>query len=358
VPVEDAETRQLLIAAMYARVEYLDGSLRYRRSADAHEIASRKLLHAIHVYRLETVHFSTTDTCDLMTIILAHVGYAIPDVDVELKHLMFYTLVTERQYLAHVANATSTQKLEKQVMEAKRIKDTASVEKYERQMKNWGLAIWQNNCDTIAERVKIARRNVELKTLKELEELTILQTAQRLVLQERISRGTPRSERLIPRSTWLPEYSEACNMALTALNQAADDHLSEFFTSLKIVTQDIAGMQDVAHARILSHAMKFAGLDLHKDTADLERFRIVKARLAHPGTMTMVLDVVEAIRETKVKSKEINDALDKMEGKFEEVLEAAEVVERQCGELLKLLEGDPMMEPWVDTNEKLDWDDV
>jgi hypothetical protein len=357
-PIEDAEAREALIDAKYARVEYLDGSLSYRRSADAHDITTRKLLHAIHAYRLETVHFSTKDTCDLITIILAHLGYAIPDVDEELKYLMFYTLVTERQYLAHTANATTARKLEKQIMDAKRCGDADTAQRHERQIQRWSMTIWQNNCDVIAERVKIARRNVELKFLEELQELTILQTAQKIVLRERISRGAPPSGRLIPRSTWLPEHADTCNTALTTLNQTADEHLSDFLASLKTASENIAGMRDIAHVRILNRAIKFAGLDLPSTVVEPERDRIVKARMGHPGTMNMILDAIKAVKETEVKSKEMVDAMGKINNKFEDVLRAAEEVEQEFEGFLKLLDADTMLKPGFDLDGTAEWEDL
>ncbi|KAH4199486.1 hypothetical protein HBH92_055110 [Parastagonospora nodorum] len=352
VPVEDADAREVLIATMYARIKYLNGSLSYRRSADAHDITSQKLLHAVHAYRLETVHFSTTDTCELMTIILAHLGYAIPDIDQDLKYLLFYTLVSERQFLAHTANATTAHRLEQQITAAKRMRDHETVDKYSRQMNNWATTIWLNNCTIIADRVRLARRNVQSRALGELQHLTILQTAQKIVLRQRISRGAPPSDKLIPREIWLPEHSLACDNALTALNEAADDHLSEFLASLRVATSNINGMHNVAHARILTRAIKFAGLDLPQDMSEGQRLGIVNARLEHAGTMNMISDAVEAITETKVKSREMVDVIGNMDGKFGDVLDAVEVVGKEFEDLVMLLDGEPAVDGWGE-----EWED-
>lgn len=340
VPVEDADAREALIAAIYARTDYLDGSLSYRRSADAHNITSQKLLHAIHVYRLETVHFSTTDTCELMTIILAHLGYAIPDIDEELKYLMFYTLVAEREYLAQTANAPAKHKLDKQIAEAKRFRDYETVDKHERQLRNWGTAIWKQNCDIITDRVRIARRVVESRALGELQHLAILQTAQKIVLQQRISHGQPPADKLIPRSTWLPEHALACSDALTTLNEIADSRLTEFLSHLKIATSNIAGMHDVAYTRILSRAIKFSGLDLPPDMAEAQKLHHVNARLEHAGTMNMISDAVEAITETGAKGRETVEVVGGLDGRFGDVLDVAEVVGREVEGLVILLEGE------------------
>ena len=345
VPMEDGDAREALIAAMYARIEYLDGTLSYRRSADAHNITSQKLLHAIHVYRLETVHFSTTDTCELLNMVLAHLGYAIPDIDEELKYLMFYTLVAEREYLAQIANAPAKHKLDQQIAEAKRFRDYDTVEKHERQLRNWGTAIWKQNCDIIANRVRIARRVVESRALGELQHLAMLQTAQKTVLQQRLSHGQPPADKLIPRSVWLPQHALACDTALTALNAVADSHLTAFLARLKSATTNIAAMHDVAYARILSRAIAFSGLDLPPDMSEARKHQFVTARLECADTMNMLSDAVEAITETKVKSREMVGVVGDMEGRFGDVADAAEVLGREIGELVMLLEGDPEGDP-------------
>jgi hypothetical protein len=174
---DDPDTRIDLIDAMQARVHFLNRILSHRRSADAHDDTSRKLLRAIHAYRPETADFETQDTCNLLTVILAHIGFAIPDIDQELKYLIFYTLVAERVHMAHVANADTRRRLEENISIAKKRRDRENVVKYEQKLIDWSLGVFENNCDIITSRVKIARRNVELKALEELQALTVLQTA-------------------------------------------------------------------------------------------------------------------------------------------------------------------------------------
>lgn len=356
VPIEDSKAREALIEAMYVRIDLLDRAS-HRSSADVHDETSRKLVHAIWAYRLETVNFQSQDTCNLMTIVLGHLGYAIPNIDQELKYLMFYTLVAERQYLANIANASTTRKLERNIAEAKLRGDADNVGKYERQMNHWGLAIWQNNCGVIADRVKTARRNVELQGLKELQELTVLQTAQKIALQERISRGDPLSNLYIPRSTWLPEYVVACDAATTALTQSANKNLSDILASLKIATRNIDTMEDITHARILTRAIKFAGLDL-KELSEAEKKRVVKVRMVHPSTVNMMRDAYQAMKETKEKGRETVVVVGDMDGKLEKVLRQVEAANKEHAELARLVEGDPMMVPGIDTDGKLEWEDV
>jgi hypothetical protein len=336
---DDPEARIALVHAMYARVSFLHRILSHRRSADAHDDTSRKLLHAIHAYRPETADFETQDTCNLLTIILAHIGFAIPDIDQELKYLIFYTLVTKRGYMAHTANADTRHKLEEKIANAIRRRDSESATKYERKMSDWTRGVFEKNCDIIASRVQTARRNVELKTLDELQTLTILQTAQKIVLDERLSKRKPPSQLLIPRSTWLPIHSHACVAADAGLEDVVETHITDLLASVKVVAQNTADMEYVARARILTRALKFAGLDL-KNVSEAERRRVVQERMANLGTVSMMGNAVEGITETKDKAREMVEAMGKMEVKLEEMLKSAEGVGAEYGELAKLVDSD------------------
>jgi hypothetical protein len=354
VPVEDSEAREALVKALFLRIDLLDRSS-CRSSADAHNETCGKLLHAIWAYRLETVMFETQDTCNLLTIILAHLGHAIPDIDQELKYLMFYTLVAERQCLANITNARTARKLERLITEAKLGGDMNSMLKYERQKKTWDLAVWQKNCDVVADRVKIARRNVELQGLKELQELSVLQSAQKIVLAERIARDDPPSDLYIPRSSWLHGNADACDTATTAMNASVDEHLSDILAGLKVATRNIDTMKDVTQARVLTRAMKFAGLDL-KDHSAAEKKRVVKARMAEPETGKMMRDAYQAIIETNDKGRETVDLIRGMDDRLEQVLQVAEEVRKEHAELARRVEGDPMMVPGVEVDGKLEWE--
>jgi hypothetical protein len=339
---DDPEARIALIHAMYARVSFLDRFLSHRRSADAHDDTSRRLLLAIHAYRPETADFETQDTCNLLTIVLAHIGYAIPDIDQELKYLIFYTLVTERGYMAHTANADIRHKLEDKIANARRRRDSQSVTKYKRKLNDWSRGVFEKNCDIIASRVQIARRNVELTALDELQTLTILQTAQKIVLDERLSNRKPPSQLLIRRSTWLPAHAYACVAADASLEDVVETHMTDLLASVKVASQNTADMKHIVRARILTRALKFAGLDL-KNVSEAERRRVVRERMANIGTVSMMGNAVEGITETKNKAREMFEAMGKMEVKLEDMLRSAEEVGMEYDDLTKLVGSDSGM---------------
>jgi hypothetical protein len=333
---DDPGARVALMHAMNARIDFLDRVLSHRRSADAHDDTSRKLLHAIHAYRPETAHFETQDTCNLLTIILAHIGYAIPDIDQELKYVMFYTLVTERGYMAHTANADTRHRLEGNISVARRMRDSENVTKYERKLNDWSRGVFEKNCDIIASRVKIARRNVELKALEELQTLTILQTAQKTVLDERLAKGRSPSHLLIPRSTWLPAHSAACVAADASLEDVVNEHMTDTIAGVKVASQNTADMKYVTRIRILTRALKFAGLDL-KDISKTERRRVVRERMANPGTVSMMGNAYEGITETQQKANDVLETMNSIEIKLVQMLRRADEQQREYAKLARLV---------------------
>ncbi|KAH7406809.1 hypothetical protein DE146DRAFT_405665 [Phaeosphaeria sp. MPI-PUGE-AT-0046c] len=333
---EDPEARQLLMDAMHARVAFLDRMLIYRRSADAHDETSRKLLHAIHAYRPETAAFVATDTCGLLTIILAPIGYAIPDIDQKLKYLVFYTLVTQRIHMAQAANAGTRRKLEEDITIAKQQRNVDFVAKYKQKMNDWQREIFQHNCDLIADKVKFARRNVELQALEELQTLTILQSAQKMALNDRLPKSLSPTDILIPRSTWLLAHSTRCDSAATAFSTATDIQLTSLLASASIASQGNHDMEHISHARVLTRALKFAGLDV-KNISEIERRRLVKERMAHPGTVNMMWNAIQGIAETKAKAKDMVDAMDTMDAEMEKVLSKAKEMMEEWEDFAELV---------------------
>lgn len=302
---ENPTTRKALIDAMCERVDFLDLLLPQRRSADTYDPTADKLLRAIHAYWPETAAFRTTETPDLLIIILAHIGFTIPDIDEGLKHLIFYTLVTERIHVAHEVNATERREREEDITRAKQQGYTKRVAKYEQKMKDWQRDIFKRNCDIIADKVKSARRNVATRALEELQTLTVLQTAQKMVLNDRLSG-----------SSALPSLCALSDSRATALVTAADDQLPPLPASAALASQNFHEMEYIARVRIHARAKKFAGLDVAED----KRQRLVEERMGNPGTVEMMGNAIQGIAETRTKAKEMLKAMETMDVEIDEVL--------------------------------------
>jgi hypothetical protein len=336
---DDSKGRELLMDAMCGRIIFLNRALNERRSADAHEDTCRKLLHAIHVYRPETVNFGTEDPMGLLTIIIAHLGYAIPDIDDDLKYRILYTVVTEWGYSAHVTNEDTRRKYEEKIAHARKRGDVARAVKFEQKMAAWVSAGLKINCDSIIARIKTARRNVELKGLKELQELTVLQTAQKLVLNDRITHKKPPYDALVPRPLWWAEQADARDTADENLKEKTSEHLDDLDTSFRVVSRTADEMKDINNARVLTRARKFAGLDL-KDVSEIERHRIVQERMANPGTVPMMTDAMKGITENNGKARDAVESLTHMDRRVKELLGAVTRVHEEYYNLSKLVESD------------------
>lgn len=340
---DNTGARKILMKALHSRINMLNKALITRWSADAHDNTCRRLLNAIHAYRPEAVSFENQDPMGLLIIIIAHLGYAIPDIDDELKHLMLYTLVKERGYSAHVANENTRRRYEDKIEDAKRQGDAPEAAKNKAKLKAWVSAGLQKNCDVIIERIKTARQNLRLKGLEDIQELCVLQTAQKLVLSDRIRDGKSPSELLVPRSAWWSERAAARDAADAKLTELISEYIDDLEASCKVIARAIDDMKDVNKTRVVTRAFKFAGLDLKNVTED-ERHSIVQERMLNPGTVAMMTDAIKGVSEINANAEGTGESAGKMDRKMEEMLKAVTEVHYEYDALSKLVNSDPHME--------------
>lgn len=341
--VDDAKARESLMRAMTARINFLDQALIKRCSADAHDITCRRLLNAIHVYRPEAVKFKSQDPMDLLIIIIASSGYAIPDIDDELKYHMLYILVKERGYSAHIANADARRKYKGDIERAKRRGDHAEAAKCEQRLGAWVSAGLRQNRDVIIEKIKKAQYDIRLRGVENLQGLCVLQNTQKLVLSDRIREGKFPSELIVPRSVWWPERVAAFDAAGDKLREILGEMIDDLEYSCKVITRAIDGMAHINKTRVYTRAVKFAGLDV-KGVTDSERQRIVEARKAIPGTIPMMTDAIKSIAEVKANAEGTAESAGQMETKMEQLFKAATDVHFEYDILSKLVNSDPHME--------------
>ncbi|KAF2827875.1 hypothetical protein CC86DRAFT_201375 [Ophiobolus disseminans] len=341
---DNLPAREVLMDAMRDRIVFLDKAMETRWSASAHEGTCRKLLHAIHVFRPGTAGFDTQDPMELLTIIIAHLSYAIPDIDYDLKYRMLYTLVRERKYVASafIANVNTKRNFEKKIAGAKELGNLMRAKEYKDKMDAWVRLGLQKNCNSIIQKVKIARRNIELRVLEEQQELAVLQTAQKLVLNDRISKKEPPFDDLVPRSTWWPEREDIRASANAHLKEKTSEHIDDLHASWRVTSRTTDEIKETNHARILTRAMKFDGRDLEDVTKD-ERQRVVRERMANPGTFMMMMDAAKSIIEVNGKAKEMAETASNMDRKLEEMLSAFTLVYDEYEALSKLVNSDPHM---------------
>jgi hypothetical protein len=336
---EDTKARNALEDAMHGRIAFLETAFTRRLSADAHEDSSRKLLHTIHVYRPETASFQTQDLNNLLTIILAHSGFADPDVDDNLKQLMIRVLLTERGYMAEIANARYIRKFEEDIIKAKRRGLVEEVAKLELKYTTWKSDLFARNAKVIINKIRGTRRAIECKQLMDVQELNILHAAQKLALLETTAKQDPSERYHMLKSAWLTDAQHACDRADAQLQAAASQRLSDLDAYSDGAAYEIEAMEDINNARVLTRARKFAGRDL-KDVTATERDRIVQKRMSHPATTTMMSDAVADMTEIKNKAKDVFNQVSSIEGQLEDMLDAAIVSYKAYGGMAGLLAED------------------
>jgi hypothetical protein len=123
------------------------------------------------------------------------------------------------------------------------------------------------------------------------------------------------------------------------LDDVVNEHMTDLLASVKVVSQNTADMKYITHARILTRALKFVGLDL-TDVSEKERRQVVKERMANPGTVSMMGNAVEGITETQQQAREMADAMDVMELKLAQILKKAEEQQKEYGELERFVHSD------------------
>jgi hypothetical protein len=336
---DNLQARESLMEALQDRIAFLDGTVSHRRSADAHEDSLRRLLHAIHAYRPETAAFETKDPIDILILILAHIGFAVPDIDNELKYSVFYTLITERGRMAHAANAGTKRQIDEKIAEVKRQGCVDEIEKYEKRAREWAYAVFRKNCDTITDRVKTARRNIQAKSTQDLSSLVVLQAAQKAALEDKISNHSIRPIGRASRALLLADRGAACTAASTELRCLASTTLSALESSLAFAAQNTAAMERTSRVRILARALKFAGLDL-KNVSDFRRRQVIAERMANQvGTGLMMGSAAEALEEVRINARATVEVMGSVEVMLEEVEEAAEAACEEYEAMLRLVEG-------------------
>ncbi|KAF2028916.1 hypothetical protein EK21DRAFT_113449 [Setomelanomma holmii] len=337
---EDFEARKTLMTALCNRIDFLHAAVQKRWTADAHDKTCRNVLLAIHAYRPEITDFETQDSTDLLIIILAHIGFAIPDIDDHLKYLIFFTLVKERLYSAHAVNAETRQLLERNIALARLNGYTQQRVRHEKTLRGWIKDGFRREGETIAGRIKAARRRIYLKSLEGLQDLVIPQTALKIVLKDLVSRTgatvTVNHEAVSQRWAQLLAGSE---IATSHLEPSTCQLFEEAITHYTAAAENIADMETINHERVYTRAVKFAALDVQTPT-EADRQQIVNLRMAHPGTTKMMSDAIQGLAETKTKGGQTMHSMAEIEAELDTMLKAAEEMNEKYEQFEDLMENE------------------
>lgn len=342
---DDSEARQTLMDAMWDRIEFLNQPLLTRKSANAHEDTCRKLKLAIHSYRPETVDFKTQDPMILLILIVAHLGYAIPDIDDELKRRMLHILVLERKNITDALPQHDKwiERYKELIPQAWAEGDIERGKRYERDFNGWYERGLQQNCDHIVQKIKFARHQIRQKALPALEELVIFQTAQKLALHDRIAKDPELGNALKPQSTWYSERSNARDIFDATLKINFEEHMDDLQAMWQVSSLKTDNMSKIHNDKVRTRAVKFTGTDLENVT-EAHRQSIVHQRMRNPKTPDMIVDAKLGLVEVHKTAGEMVKAAGEIEARLEEMLSAIVGSHAEWQALENLVESYPHMD--------------
>jgi hypothetical protein len=336
---DDAKSRDALLDTLHTRISFLKKTATQRSSADAHNDTIKKILRAIHTYRPETVTFDTQDPFDLLIIILAHIGFVTPDVDDEAKHLIFLTLLGERNYSARTLRKDFLHDLERKTQAAKEKGDAQAVTRYEGRLREWQYGLFVSTANKLIYKIKVARRGVEQNCIQEMRYLKVLQAAQGVAIQERTTNLDAAAREYLVMSIWLEDAKSDCNAADLDLEWTAGERLADLDEYFDVAERRVDDMEKDSRARILTRARKFGGHDL-ADRSRAERHRIVKQRMTESGTTQMMSDAVVAVTDVRTTASDMLDQLGDIDELLAEMMDAAKTSYRAYDELALLVEAE------------------
>jgi hypothetical protein len=336
-PGDDLKARDALLAAMRGRISFLKKIAVHRSTADAYDDTSGKLVHAIHVYRPETAAFHTKDPSDLLIIILAHIGFIKPDIDDELKHLIFHALVMERNYNARKFNRNFIRGQEKKILGAKQSGDQQAVKKYEGRLRDWEYGLFLKSGNKLIEKIKFARRGVEQNCFKGMRQLRILQAAQAIALAEKTTKLDSLSRDHLVTSMWLADAQNDCNAADADLERTVAERLEDLDRYFDVAERRVDDMRRDSRVRILTRARRHGGHDL-ADRTRAERNCIVKDRMTDHGTTQMMSDAVVAVIDVRSKAGDMLEQVIDINVLLAAMMDAAKASYRAYDELALFIE--------------------
>jgi hypothetical protein len=167
----------------------------------------------------------------------------------------------------------------------------------------------------------------------------VLQIAQKVISRDMISKRTPPAKDILSSSVSWAEQMDACSAAEVILEQIVREHMDDLDASAKVASQNNADMKEINRTRVLTRAMKFAGLDLN-NVSETARRRVVEERMANPGTFIMMGNAIEGIVETKTKAKNMLAAVAEIDVRLEKMLDAAKATHCKYEELAWLMDSD------------------
>ncbi|KAH6644615.1 hypothetical protein C7974DRAFT_383949 [Boeremia exigua] len=283
------------------------------------EESSAELLQALTALRPEIAEFHRQSSFDILVMLWANVRIAIPDMDDELKLLTMEALIDEvksrsqtvnADKLSGLARSLSVAKLEHNIAEIERL--TMKIQAFERKMRDTVVR-------KVIDKIKAMRRGLTQIKLKELQELTELQAAQKWAAHKSLG------DRQLKQ-----DQTRACDQADGQLQRILQQQVPELDAHIQVVQHNASGLASMS-ASLLSRAEE-AGFSLedHHPSASVE--------LATADIKTYVSGTITDIFNARREAEKMLERMGIIESYLEDMLDAAKSQYRAYDDVLGVLE--------------------
>ncbi|KAF2621694.1 hypothetical protein BU25DRAFT_463484 [Macroventuria anomochaeta] len=316
---EDQDAREMLQIAVERRTHLLKSSSHGLDRTHALKESSNELLQALTTLRPEIASFRSQDPFDILIMMWANVRIAIPDLDDELKLLTMKALLNEVESRLHTSNATKVFGLARSLSVARLEQNTAAVERLETKIQAFEQKMRETIVKKAIDRIKLMRKDLLQGKLKELQQLTELQAAQKWDAHAKLGGSQQRQNQ-----------SRAYDQANGKLRRVLQQQVPELDAHVQVVQNNanaLAGMS----ASLLSRAME-AGFSLEdKHSSTLVELAKADVKGYVSGTVADVLDARE-------EAARMLNRMGAVESHLDVLLDAAKSQYREYDGLLRLLD--------------------
>lgn len=302
---EDANIRQMFLNALEDRIKAATRVLEIVQ--DEHlsnmydgvgqrailEPSERRLLQALHSYRPETAQFRSQNSFDMLCILWANIGRAVPDIrsDDLVKYRSMKVLVLEVELAKRFENENRRRTILAAKDVAELTLDEEKVARCIKDLENLEQDFRQEASRQILSRILGARRELSKTVLDETLKLTLLQAAQKS--------ATWNDTEIAPWAKVLDLCTEADNIFEDAYRCCVED----VDTASTVASRQLAEMRDM-HDKVLTRTIKFTGEDLVK-LDEATRNRIIDDRKNEPVTALMMSTTLNDVLITRQTARQL-----------------------------------------------------
>ncbi|KAF2123442.1 hypothetical protein P153DRAFT_401922 [Dothidotthia symphoricarpi CBS 119687] len=283
--------------------------------------SSRQIIQALCALRPEVARFSTLNPTTILYILWAYIGRAVPDMDDDLKYATMRVLLGERLLMSSVKNKRRREMMEDDIKTSRQRGEMIRVQRLEEERSKEERILCEAAKTETRQRIKYARRGVREEALRELQQLTLLQAAQKWAF----------GDKTIPPWTGL---HQACADADTNLRRTLLQKADDLDASCHALDAN-ADLFRRLHRKVLTRALKFVGRDLNCD--DATREKVIKERMNDPDTLRMMIEVNADLAGQKQAAGQLHEQMDMVEASLNPLLDAAKVQYRAHDGLSRVL---------------------